>query len=117
MVAEVVNAPNLSDLQKATILHELGAKEFAVLQAPFSLPENTSRVDAAAKFEFVNDAAAHVARVCCLASSRGVSKLLAMERLIALLVPSSLRAIADVLQRRNSLKPFTGCGGANVALI
>ncbi|KAL8429535.1 hypothetical protein ACSSS7_006547 [Eimeria intestinalis] len=37
MVAEVVKAPNLSDLQKATILHELGAKEFAVLQGAHSL--------------------------------------------------------------------------------
>lgn len=32
MVAEVVKAQHLSDLQKATILHELGAKEFAILQ-------------------------------------------------------------------------------------
>lgn len=32
MVAEVVKAQHLSDLQKATILHELGAKEFAVIQ-------------------------------------------------------------------------------------
>ncbi|KAL8274069.1 hypothetical protein Esti_001911 [Eimeria stiedai] len=37
MVTEVVKAPNLSDLQKATILHELGAKEFAVLQGAHSL--------------------------------------------------------------------------------
>ncbi|KAL8447767.1 hypothetical protein Emag_004175 [Eimeria magna] len=37
MVAAVVKAPNLSDLQKATILHELGAKEFAVLQGAHSL--------------------------------------------------------------------------------
>ncbi|CDJ35574.1 replication factor C small subunit, putative [Eimeria mitis] len=37
MVAEVVKTDSLSDLQKATILHELGATEFAVLQGANSL--------------------------------------------------------------------------------
>ena len=32
MVAEVVKSDILSDMQKATILHELGAAEFAVVQ-------------------------------------------------------------------------------------
>lgn len=37
MVTEVVKSDSLSDLQKATILHELGSAEFAVLQGANSL--------------------------------------------------------------------------------
>ncbi|OEH74171.1 replication factor c small [Cyclospora cayetanensis] len=37
MVVEVVKSDHLSDLQKATILHELGVTEFAVLQGAHSL--------------------------------------------------------------------------------
>lgn len=35
MVAEVVKSESLSDLQKATILHEIGSTEFAVLQGTY----------------------------------------------------------------------------------